>query len=101
MLVRRFGYVRILQTRSLPVRATPARRLVVFLALFVVCATWSSTGRIVNKPCTHVGIRPVDLTMVDDESDGTGVSVRVSTDAPACHAVYPNANVHVSPVVSP
>lgn len=74
------------------VRPPPAGRIVVLLTLFAVCSVWSTTGRIINKPCTHVGIRVVDLTMVDDESGGTGMSVRVSTDAPVCHTVYPVAS---------
>ena len=50
----------------------------------VGCA-WASSGRIVDGPCTHVGIRPTDLSMVDDEApEAHGVSVRVTTDWPAC-----------------
>jgi len=46
------------------------------------CATVARTGSIVRDPCLHVGARPADLTMVDDYSDGTGLSLRVSTDWP-------------------
>lgn len=49
-----------------------------FLALpLMCCATWTKTGRVVNDPCVHVGVRPA--------SDGLGdfaVTVQVTTDWP-------------------
>jgi hypothetical protein len=46
------------------------------------CATWARTGRIINDPCIHVGVRPA--------SDGLGdyaVTVQITTDWPArCYA---------------
>jgi hypothetical protein len=47
------------------------------------CSTFIETGSIVRTPCTHVGVRPTNLTMLDDESDAYGVSFRVRTDWPA------------------
>lgn len=48
------------------------------------CA-WASTGRVVDGPCTHIGVRPTDLAMVNDEApEARGVSVRVTTDWPVC-----------------
>jgi hypothetical protein len=49
------------------------------LALSIVsCETWSRTGRVVNDPCVHVGVRPA--------SDGAGnyaLTVQITTDLPA------------------
>lgn len=50
--------------------------------LLASCATLADTGSIVRTPCLHVGVRIVDLVMLDDDLDGYGLSVRVSTDFP-------------------
>jgi hypothetical protein len=56
-----------------------ARSFLVIAALLLSsCATWASTGRVVNDPCLHVGVRPA--------SDAVGdyaVTVQVTTDARA------------------
>lgn len=57
--------------------------------LFVIascasCAPLASTGSVYRGRCTHVGVRPA--------SDGAGdyaLTVRVTTDAPACPEVAP------------
>lgn len=57
----------------------------VFLALpfFFACATWSNTGRIVNDPCVHVGVRPASDTVGNE-----AITVQVTTDWPfKCFAV--------------
>jgi len=56
------------------------------LALVASCATWASTGSIDRSPCLHVGLRPAS----DDVGDWA-VTVQVSTDAPVCREVYPDA----------
>jgi hypothetical protein len=51
--------------------------------LFISCATWTETGRLVNNPCLHVGLRPA--------TDGAGngaATLQISTDWPApCQAL--------------
>jgi hypothetical protein len=59
-------------------------RFLLCVAAFCSCATWTTTGSIYRSDCVHVGLRPVDLTYVDDESDGYGLSFRVSTEWGPC-----------------
>jgi hypothetical protein len=71
---------------TIPLAVFPVALLTFIGATFwsIGCA-WASTGRIVDGPCTHLGVRPADLAMVDDEApEARGVSVRVTTDWPVC-----------------
>jgi hypothetical protein len=52
-------------------------RAAVLAFLFISCATWTQTGRLVNDPCVHLGTRPA--------SDGIGdyaLTFQLSTDWP-------------------
>src|SRR5579864_7319509 len=58
------------------------RAAVLALPLLLCCATWTQTGRLVDDPCVHVGVRPA--------SDGFGdvaTTFQVTTDWPQkCYA---------------
>jgi hypothetical protein len=41
--------------------------------------TWWSTGRLVNKPHLHMGVRP-QMSCGPTSCDGVGVTLQVSTD---------------------
>jgi hypothetical protein len=57
------------------------------LPLFIACETWSQTGRLVNEPCLHVGVRPAS----DSVGDGV-ITVQVTTDWPfRCYPTDPDA----------
>jgi hypothetical protein len=46
----------------------------------VSCSTLVSSGRIVNEPCFHLGVRPA-------KDNGYAATVQITTDWPQCFAV--------------
>lgn len=62
------------------------KRLLLAVVLVAGCATWRTTGRLVDGPCDHLGIRPQS----DDVRD-VGVTLQWSTErgaalGPGCPA---------------
>jgi hypothetical protein len=47
------------------------------MPLFLACSTWTRTGRVVNEPCVHLGVRPAL-----DGSGNYAATVQLSTDWP-------------------
>lgn len=51
-------------------------RAAVLALPLLCCGTWTQTGRLVDDPCVHVGVRPAtDLS-------GAAVTLQVTTDWP-------------------
>jgi hypothetical protein len=67
-------------------RSSFTGRCALACALLLSCATWTSTGRLVNAPCLHVGGR----VHSDDLGHDYALTVQVSTEWAPCRVVYPS-----------
>jgi hypothetical protein len=66
-------------TRSLALSALSA----LLGAHLAGCAAWYASGRVLDRPCDHLGVRPAS-----DAKENIAVTVQWSTDRPACREVY-------------
>ena len=62
-------------------------RALASLAL-VGCSSWWQTGSAVRERCTHLGVRAQPESLQSLETRDWTVSVRATTDWPACREVY-------------